>query len=161
MSSGSIPPPPPTPGGTVYLSPEQWADRRKLIKRTIIIVLSAVLLIAGLFVGGILALVFGLLKSSEPYKHSVQVATNDPRVQARLGAPVKPGWMFGGSIREVNDDGTANLNIDLVGAANKGTLYVEAKKTAGTWSYQTLTLKVQGQADLDLLQPGHDPGQEK
>jgi hypothetical protein len=134
---------------------------RKQFKRTIIIAVTAGLLLIGLFVGGILALVFGLLKSSEPYKHSVQVATSDPRVQAKLGAPVKPGWMFGGSIREVNDDGTANLNIDLVGAANKGTLYVEAKKTAGTWSYQTLTVKVQGQPDLDLLRPDHDHGQEK
>ena len=60
-----------------------------------------------------------------------------------------------GNISEVNDAGTADLTIPVTGATRQGTLYVSAKRSAGRWSYQRIELRVEGEPDLDLLQP-HD-----
>jgi hypothetical protein len=115
----------------------------------------------GLFVAGIVMFVFGLIKSSEPYQHALYVATHDARVQTRLGTPVKPGWMMQGNIRETNDAGTADLTIPLRGSSGEGTLHVSAKRSGGRWSYQTIELRAEGSADLDLLAPADSSPPEK
>ena len=151
MSYGYAPPPPPAAG---YSSPHSrdQLQRQKKLRRTIILAASAAVLLIGLFVGGLLAIIFGALKSSEPYQHGVQIATNDPRVIAELGAPVKPGWLFRGSIQSSGSSGSADLNIRLQGSKTQGTLYVVARKSAGRWTYECLELRSEGQPDLDLLQ---------
>jgi Cytochrome oxidase complex assembly protein 1 len=125
----------------------------------IIAAFLAVMLLIGLFVGFIFVAVFGALKSSTPYQHAVQVATHDPRVVTRLGTPVKPGWLPGGSINVSGDSGNADLTISLEGAAHKGKLYVVAKKAEGEWTYQTLAVRVEeSQERIDLLgQTGASP----
>ncbi len=153
MSYGSVPPPPIAPGQAPYSAAPQPPLSNKKLKWIILAVVLAFLLLIGLFVGGLLAVIFGALKSSEPYQHAVQTATHDPRVLASLGAPVKPGWLPSGSIHVSGPSGNADLALSLQGTARKGTLYVVAKKSAGRWTYQTLELRVEGEPDLDLLQP--------
>src|SRR5215207_3583660 len=49
--------------------------------------------------GGVSAIfggVFGMMKSSEPYKHAVRQAQADPRVTAVLGTPVEPRFFVSG-----------------------------------------------------------------
>jgi hypothetical protein len=159
MSSGYAPAPPPPPGSAYSAQPyPDQLQRQKRSKRTIILLVAGVLLLVALFVGGLLTIIFGALKSSEPYQHAVQTATNDPRVIAELGAPVKTSWLLSGSIQTSNSSGSADLTITLQGTRNKGTLYVVAKKSEGRWSYQTLELRADGQPDLDLLQPSETRG---
>lgn len=159
MSYGYAPPPP-AAGYSGPQSPDQ-VQRQKRLRRTIIVAAIAAVLLIGTFVGGLLAIIFGALKSSEPYQHGVQIAANDPRVIAELGAPVKPGWLFGGSIQVSGSSGSADLNISLQGSKRKGTLYVVAKKSGGQWNYEVLELRSEGQPDLDLLQPAETTPQAK
>lgn len=161
MSSGyATPPPPPSPAqqwGTPQPPYAPYPPRPRKSRAWIIVaaVLGGVLLLV-VFVAGIISIVFGAIKSSEPYQHAVAVATHDRRVTGKLGAPVEPGWFFQGSIEINGASGRANLAIPVQGALGKGTVCVVAKKDAGQWTYQTLELKVEGQAEeIDLLQPSN------
>lgn len=167
MSSGYVPPPPPPASAPYgYVPPPQSSgipglQPRK--RRTGIIVASivgAIVLAGVLFVGGIFALVFTAIKSSDAYKHGIEVATHDPRVGNALGTPIAEGWFVSGNINVSGSSGNADLAIPVAGSHAKGTLYVVAKKSAGQWTYQTLELKVDGQeARIDLL-PAENSGSE-
>jgi hypothetical protein len=164
MSSGSVPPPHPVapPSQPAYAPlPAQQPSSKKLVW----IIVSVAVVIVGLvmlFVGAIVFAIFGSIKSSTPYQHAVEVATHDPRVLARLGAPVRPGWLPGGSINVAGDSGHADLTIPLEGAAHKGKLYIVASKAEGEWSYQTLAVRVEGGTGrIDLLRPAGALPEEK
>src|SRR2546430_9696343 len=99
--------PPPYPGSQ-NASPGWFRRNRGWFIPTLVV---AIVLLGVLFVAGIVGLVFGMLKSTEPYQHGVQVATHDPRVQAKLGAPVKPGWLVSGSVNLSGSSGEADISI--------------------------------------------------
>lgn len=147
MDSGYIPEPPPLS----LTVPKSWFSRNwKWFVPTLIF--GLVLLLA-LFVGGLLTLVFGLLKSSEPYQHAVAVACSNPKVVRELGAPVSPDWYVSGGMKESGASGNANLSIPLKGSLHRGTVYVVAKKTDGAWQYTELRMVVEGrESPIELLQ---------
>lgn len=165
MSYGYVPPAsppvaPPPPSG--YPAANAQPISSKKLAWIVVSVVLAVVLLAALFVGLIVSVVFGAMKSTEPYQHAVQVATHDPRVLARLGEPVKPGWLPAGSISVAGDSGSADLTIALEGTAHKGKLYVVAKKSEGEWTYQKLVLRVEDRGErIDLLQPADALPQER
>jgi len=98
------------------------------------------------------------MKSSEPYKHGVDLATHDPRATSALGAPVKPGWFVTGSIKLTGSSGFADLSFPVRGQLHKGTVYVVARKFAGKWSYQRIVLHVDGTEEwIDVLHHAVNP----
>lgn len=108
-------------------------------------VLAALLLaLFAAFVFGILALVFGAMKSSDPYQHAMARVQADPAVTAALGTPIQAGWLVQGNFSSNGPDGDANLSIPLDGPKADGTLFVVAKKHAGQWRYETLAVNVDG-----------------
>ncbi|CAN7518369.1 cytochrome c oxidase assembly factor Coa1 family protein [Pseudoxanthomonas sp. LjRoot143] len=108
-------------------------------------VLAALLLaLFAAFVFGIVALIFGALKSSTPYQHAITRAQADPAVVAALGEPIRAGWFVQGNIGVDGASGEADLAIPLDGARADGTLYVVAEKRAGEWRYETLAVNVDG-----------------
>lgn len=125
-------------------------------------IVGAIVLAGVLFVAGIFALVFTAIKSSDVYKHAVQVAKHDTRVVNALGAPISEGWFVSGNINVSGSSGNADLAIPIVGNKAKGTIYVAARKSAGLWTYQTLELRVDGQEDrIDFLSPQSAGSEEK
>lgn len=112
-------------------------------------------------VGGFLALIFGLLKSNEPYKHAVEVVMHDPLSTSTLGAPIQTGWLVTGSIRLNNNSGIADLAIPVRGQLHNGKVYVLAHKFAGKWSYERIILLVDDQeGQIDLLHHEQIPATE-
>src|SRR5258708_5519295 len=99
-----------------------------------VIVITPILLLT-LFIGGIFAFVFGIMKSSEPYKHTVEVVTHDPQALQALGAPVEIGRLVSGNVNTVEDSGEADLSIPVHGSVHEGKVYVIAKKSSGVWHY--------------------------
>jgi Cytochrome oxidase complex assembly protein 1 len=153
MTSGSAPPPPAMLAANAGGPPPPLSSSKKVIWIVVSIVLGLILLVC-LFVGAIVVAVFSSIKNSEPSKHAMAVATQDPRVQAALGSPVKSGWLTGGSINVAGSSGDADLNIPLQGTLHKGTLYVVAKKSEGEWTYQKLAVRVEDSDErIDLLRP--------
>ena len=115
-------------------------------------VLGALLLaMFAAFVFGIVALVFGAIKSSDPYRHGVTQAQSDPAVIAALGEPIRAGWFVQGNISTSGASGEADLAIPLDGPRSDGTLYVVAEKRAGEWRYETLAVNVDGGERIVLV----------
>jgi hypothetical protein len=105
-----------------------------------------------LFVGGILSLVFGIMRSSEPYKYSTKLVMHDPQALQALGLPVKIGWLVTGSVNIDGSSGYADLAIPVKGGLHPGKLYVIAKKSMDVWHYESIQLGIEGQSSkLDLL----------
>ena len=104
------------------------------------------------FIALIVSLVFGLIKSTSPYKEALARAQRDPVVIGRLGTPIEGGCLVSGSVNLSGGTGEANLAIPLQGSRGSGTLYVEARQSAGTWSYSTLTVRPDGPGEPISLQ---------
>jgi len=110
------------------------------------------LIMCGAFVAGILGIVEASLKSSDAYRLALAKAQSDPRVAAKLGQPVQPGWFMSGNIGVSGGSGDADISIPISGPNGKGTIYVVAKKIAGEWQFETLQVGVENQPGrIDLL----------
>lgn len=106
------------------------------------------------FIALIVSLVFGLLKSTTPYKEALAKAQRDPVVIGRLGTPIQGGFLVSGNVSLSGGTGEAQLAIPLQGPRGGGTLYVEARQKAGTWTYSTLTVRPDGPGEpISLLRP--------
>ena len=153
-----MPPPPPQgmpPTGGIPGAPQPPAGQRSWFKRNwkwfvpLVIVLPIIVCCGGItaIVGG----VFGMIKSSEPYKHALATAQSNPQVIAALGTPVEAGFMAGGTLNVNNNNGNAELVIPVKGPKGSGVISVSATKTNGVWSYQTLEFQQAGsQQRIDL-----------
>ena len=105
------------------------------------------------FIFMIVSLVFGMLKSSEPYKDAVAKATSNPQVQSELGTPVTEGFIPSGNINLNNDAGNASLDIPISGPKGNGGIRVVAIKTAGVWTYTTMEVVIDGKPEKIDLKP--------
>jgi hypothetical protein len=106
------------------------------------------------FVLLIISLVFGLIKSSDPYEQALTTARQDPRVTRELGTPVEAGWYVTGNIETNPSSGHADIAIPVSGPEGPGTVYVVATKSAGAWTIQKLVVEIDATGQrIDLLEP--------
>jgi hypothetical protein len=110
--------------------------------------------LVGAFVAAIFYFVFSLMKSNDAYQHALEAARHDPQVVASLGEPMKEGWFVSGNFEENGPSGSANLSIPLSGPKGGATIYVEAHKNAGLWTYNTLVVELDATHQrIDLNEP--------
>ena len=113
------------------------------------------------FVGSILLIVFGAMKSTDVYKEALARAKADPTVIEALGSPIKDGFLISGNTNVNGASGESNLAIPISGPKGKGTIYVAANKSLGQWNYSGLVVEVgQTHQRIDLLQksaPSNSP----
>jgi hypothetical protein len=110
----------------------------------------AVLLCMAIFVGGIIYVVGGAMRSSEVYQTALARARVHPQVIERLGEPLEPGWFFSGSLNVTPRSGDADIGISLSGPKGEATIGVVAFKKAGVWYYDIMRLESAGAAPIDL-----------
>jgi hypothetical protein len=106
------------------------------------------------FIGSILLLVFGAMKSSDVYKTALARARSDTRVRHALGPDIRDGMFPSGKTNVTGPSGEAELAITISGAKGKGTIYVIATKSAGEWHYSKLLVKTADGETIDLRQSG-------
>jgi len=110
------------------------------------LILLGVLGCVGLFFG-----VTKVIKSTEPYKKAVSIATNSPDVQAKLGTPIQPGFMVQGSVNSNTSDGvtneTVNLTIPLKGPKASASLHYAAVRNGTKWEVSDFTVTVDGSGE--------------
>ena len=87
---------------------------------------------------GLIVMIFGLIKNTTPYKVAVQEAETDQRIIELIGEPIEPGWWVSGSTETSGGKGSADLMIPVSGPDGRMTIYVEAQKSAGAWTYETI-----------------------
>jgi Cytochrome oxidase complex assembly protein 1 len=100
-----------------------------------------------LFVGGCGLVVFwfatGIMKQSEAYKIALARTQANPAVIEAIGSPISQTGIMSGNSNVNGAIGEANLSIPLSGPKGKATLYVEAKKSADTWFFQSMVVKIE------------------
>lgn len=128
-----------------------WWDRNwKWFVPTL--VLSLLVLMAGFFVA-LFYFVFGLIKGSEPYQMSLELAASSPALIAKIGEPIEPGWLVTGNISYHNASGDADLTIPLEGPKGEATLYIVAKRELGEWTLTRAVVEVHNSGErLKLLE---------
>lgn len=110
--------------------------------------------IAG-FCALIVYFVFGLMKTSDVYKEAVALAKANPAVVRAFGTPLREGLLVSGSIRVSGPSGDAELAIPISGPKGEGTIFLEARKSAGRWIFLKLLVEVDETTKrIDLLNPG-------
>jgi len=107
-------------------------------------------------VGCALAIFFfamGVLKQTDAYKTALaRVQTNSAVIEA-IGSPISQTGIVSGNSKVNGATGEANLSIPLRGPKGKATLYVDAKKSADTWYFQSMQVKVENTGErIDLNQ---------
>jgi hypothetical protein len=104
-------------------------------------------LLPALFVGGcgLVAFLFatGIMKQSDAYKIALARAQANTAVIEAIGSPISQTGIVSGNSNVSEAVGEANLSIPLSGPKGKATLYVEAKKSADTWFFQTMVVKIE------------------
>jgi hypothetical protein len=96
-----------------------------------------------------------LIRSNEAYIEALERARTSPAVIEELGEPVEPGFWVGGSVNSSGPSGEADLMFPITGPDGSGTVYLQATKSAGIWSFERLEVEVEKRSGrIDLLQPG-------
>ena len=112
-----------------------------------------------LFMTLIFTIAMGSMRSSDAYKQAVAKARTDPTVVEKLGTPIAEGYLVSGNISVQNDSGNADLQIPISGPKGKAVIHAVASKSAGKWKYSRLTVSIEGQPPVDLLEPEPSPEQ--
>ncbi len=112
-----------------------------------------VVVVFAIFVGSIIVIVFSSMKSTGVYKDALARAKADPAVIEALGSPVRDGFFVSGNTNVNGASGESNLAIPISGSKGKGTIYVSAQKSLGTWKYSGLVVEIsQTHQRINLLQ---------
>ena len=141
-------------------TPPQLPDRRGWWQRhwrwaVPLLCLVSLLLLLG-FVAAISSVVMGSMRSSGAYQDAMARAQAHPDVTASLGEPLEAGWFVEGSISSNGPAGDAELQVPLSGPKGTGDLFVEARKRAGAWEFDTLVVQVDGDGRRIDLRDGPD-----
>jgi hypothetical protein len=117
------------------------------------------IILIAVFFGGIVSLVFGVMKSSEPYKNGLERAQNSPEVQAALGTPIEAGTVVTGKINGTNDGGSADIQFSIEGPKDEGTVVVKGSAVPGQgWQYSEMKVVVKSTGkEIDLRGPPPAP----
>lgn len=92
------------------------------------------------------------IRTTEPYRHSVDLALNSPKVRQALGEPVTVGWYPQGAVND-STGGEAQLYIPLRGTNASATIRVNATKRNGVWKYWAIRVDTDWGEHIDLLEP--------
>ena len=92
------------------------------------------------------------IRTTEPYRHSVDLALKSPKVRQALGEPLTVGWLPQGNVNDSNG-GEAQLNIPLRGTNGSATIRVNGTNRDGTWKYWAIRVDTDRGEHIDLQEP--------
>jgi hypothetical protein len=108
--------------------------------------------IIGVLVIAVLFLVYGALKSSDPYKQALATANGDARVVRALGSPITDRFFTTGSFNTSGPTGRAEFALPVKGPKGNATIFVTASKSLGEWNFEALVVETTGTRErIDLL----------
>lgn len=99
-----------------------------------------------------ITMAFSLIKSSDPYQHSLEAAQSSDALQGTLGTPIDAGFLVTGNVNISGDSGTAELSYTVTGPDDSAAIYVSGDKQAGQWTYRRLEAVVTSDGQTIPLQ---------
>lgn len=108
-----------------------------------------------LAIAGAAALIFGVtagMRSSAPYRMTMEAVRASDAAMAQLGAPVTGGFWISGQI-SLNADGSglASMSIPLAGGKASGRVVSRGVRTGGEWDLRLVVVTIDGQATPIIL----------
>ncbi|HET7228317.1 MAG TPA: cytochrome c oxidase assembly factor Coa1 family protein [Chthoniobacterales bacterium] len=104
-------------------------------------------LVPMLFLGGCALAIFffamGVLKQTDGYDTALARAQENRAVIEAIGSPISQTGIVSGNSNVNGATGELNLSLPLRGPEGRATLYVEAKKSADIWYFQTMVVKIE------------------
>lgn len=88
--------------------------------------------------------------SDEPYKAAVTFISKHPAVVAELGPVRNVGLSWFASFSISGSSGEADIECPVTGEKRDGTVSLNLKRVAGTWSVSDATLLVDGERRIPL-----------
>jgi len=70
------------------------------------------------------------------------MASTNEVVLDSLGYPIESGWFISGHLEFSGHAGNASLMIPIRGPKGVGTLYVDATKSVGLWTYTAMAVEI-------------------
>lgn len=108
--------------------------------------------IIGAFAFAVLFLVYGALKSSDPYRQALATANADARVVRVLGSPIDDRFFTTGSFNTSGPTGQAEFALPVRGPKGNATIFVKASKSLGEWNFDALVVEITSTHErIDLL----------
>jgi hypothetical protein len=109
------------------------------------------LVLFGLFIGGIFFGVTSMMKESDAYKGAMTEVQHNKLVIEKLGSSIESDGMTSGSINVSGNAGNCDLQIPIKGSKGTGTVFVVAEKR-GDWKYSQMSVYVNAtKEEIDLL----------
>jgi hypothetical protein len=102
-----------------------------------------------------------MIQSSGAYLGAIAQVNASSEVDEALGTPVTPGMGMTGSVKQQNQDGSADFSVPIEGTKGKGTLRVVASSQNGEWSYTTVLVTTADGKKIDILEPPPIPVPER
>lgn len=122
---------------------------------------SGCLVVLLVLFGGCVALfagALGMMKNTGAYTQAIDRVQSSADAVAVLGEPITAGWMMQGEFNDRGATGEADYSLPVSGPRGAGTLYVEARKSAGRWAFRVLMLVPDDGAEIDLRTPEERAG---
>lgn len=109
------------------------------------------LVLFGLFIGGIFFGVTSMMKESDAYKGAMTEVQHNKLVIEKLGSSIESDGMTSGSINVSGNAGNCDLQIPIKGSKGTGTVFVVAEKRGG-WKYSEMAVYIDAtKEEIDLL----------
>ena len=126
--------------------------------KKIIIIVASILIVLGLivvlFVGGIVGMVFYGIGNSDAAKVSQEFLKSNERLKQDIGEVKDFGKFVTGNININNGDGTAELNLKVIGERKTVNAAVELVFRSGhQWRVTAASYKNEAGETVDLLNP--------
>ncbi len=113
-----------------------------------------VLALGAAFIGLIVVIAFGAIKSTDVYRQALARAQADPRVVAALGTPIREGMFPSGRTSTSGGSGDADISIPISGPNGSAMVYAVGQKFAGRWIFSKLVVRVaNSENEINLLAP--------
>jgi Cytochrome oxidase complex assembly protein 1 len=126
-------------------------------KKIIVIVLSVITVlavIAAIVVGGIVGVVFYSIGNSDAANVSKEFLRKNERLKQDVGDVKDFGWFVSGNINMSNGDGTAQLNLKVIGERKEVAATVELVFRSGQqWRVTRASYRNDAGETVDLLNP--------
>jgi hypothetical protein len=101
---------------------------------------------------GVFSLIYGALRSSDPYKNALAAANADTRVVQVLGSPITDQLFITGSFNTNGPRGRAEFALPIKGPKGTATIFAQASKSVGVWNFEVLVVEIAGTRQrIDLL----------
>src|SRR5712671_2657417 len=126
----------------------------KKIVTIVVSVLLALGLLVVLLVGGILLFVFQQVGSSDAAAVARSFLKNNERLKQDIGEVKEFGWFITGNINIQNSNGTATLNLKVIGASKTVNATVDLIYRSGKeWRVTSATYRDEAGKTVELFNP--------